>query len=123
MFLTCLRCDLFTEHFEWSIALANVLLLGFLLAVSITLLVQSLVDYRNTRDLNRLGVVTKGLLVDKWVDVSDEKPVYRVRYKYLTQFHTVQIVGKDILQQLKRDENVQVLHLTQLPHISRLDLD
>lgn len=109
--------------FEWMIVLANVLLLGFLIAVPIAWLVQALVDYRNARDLNRLGMMTKGSVVDIWVDLSGSKPVYYVHYKYLAQFNTVQTVEENVFQQLKRDENVYVLHLEYIPHISRLDLD
>jgi hypothetical protein len=107
--------------FEGSIALANVLLLGFLLAISVILLVQALVDYRYTHDLDRQGAVTQGWLMDKWVDVSGEQPVYRVRYKYLTKFQTVQTVSKEIFQQLQRHENVPIRHLEQFPQISRLE--
>ena len=109
--------------FEWMIVLANVLLLGFLIAMPVAWLLQGLVDYRNARDLNRLGMMTKGSIVDKWVDLSGSKPVYYVHYKYLAQFNSVQTVEENVFQELKRDENVYVLHLEHLPHISHLDLD
>jgi hypothetical protein len=48
------------DMFEWMIVLANVLLLEFLIAVPFAWLLQALVDYRNARDLNRLGMMTNG---------------------------------------------------------------
>lgn len=107
----------------WMMVLANLLLLGFLTALPIAWLVQSLVDYRNNRDLTRLGMMTKGSIVDKWVDLSGSKPIYYVRYKYLAQFSTTQKVGEETFRQLKRDEKVFVLYLEHSPHISRLDLE
>ncbi len=108
---------------ERILVLADLLLLGFLLAVPTTFLVWSLLDYRNARNLTRLGVMTKGSLLDKWADTSGPRPVYHVHYRYLAQFDATQTVDEDVFQQLKRDENIFVLHLEHLPHISRLELD
>ena len=111
------------ETFDWLVVFGCVLLMGFLIAVPIGLLLQSVAEYRHTRDLNRFGLMTKGSLLDKWVDTSGGKPVYYVRYKYLASFNTSQMVDRNTFQGLKYDETLFVLHLEDLPHISQLDVD
>jgi len=108
---------------EWLVVFGSILLMGFLIAVPISLLIQSFMEYRNVRDLNRFGVMAKGSLVNKWVDESGGKPVYYVRYKYSAPFNTSQTVDRETFQQLRYDETLFILHLENLPHISQLDLD
>lgn len=109
---------------EWVFVTASGFVVVFLLGFPIVLLAQSVIDYRRARDLERLGLMTKGALVEKWVETpEDHKPVYRVRYKYLTHLSAVQSVDKETYKQIRENETLFVLYLTHLPHISRLDLD
>jgi hypothetical protein len=102
--------------------LAGTLLVCLLFAIPLSWFVQSLVNYRNASSIDRMGIMVKGSILDKWVDESNDKLVYYVRYKYSVHLNARQAVDRDIFQQLNRDESVFVLHLEDLPHISRLDL-
>jgi hypothetical protein len=108
---------------ESAAVLAGVLIVGFLLTVPTTWFIQALMDYRNARDLDRFGSMTKGSVLEKWIDASNGKPTFHVRYKYLLHLTAMQIVNRDTFQQLQCNENIFVLYLDNLPHISRLDLD
>jgi hypothetical protein len=108
---------------EWGVVFAGILLMGFLIVAPVILLIQSSVEYRNIRALSRFGLMTKGSIVDKWVESSDGKPVYHVHYTYLSHFTAVQIVDKVVFEELKYNETIFVLHLEHAPHISCLDLD
>jgi hypothetical protein len=105
-------------------ATAEFLLAAFLIGFPIILLVQSLVDYRTARRLERLGLATRGTVLKKWVEASTNgKPLYYVQYKYLTRLIATQIVDVAIFEQMQEGENVFILYLEEFPHISRLDLD
>ena len=108
---------------ESAAILAGVLIVGFLLTAPATWFIQALMDYRNARDLDRLGSMTKGSVLEKWIEVSNGKPVFHVRYKYLLHLTAMQIVNEDTFQQLQCNESIFVLYLDNLPHISRLDLE
>lgn len=97
--------------------------MGFLIGFPAVLLIQSVVDYRRAYALEHFGLMTKGSLVKKWVEILDNQPVYRVRYEYLTYLSAVQTVGEETYKQIIQDETLFVLYLENLPHISRLDLD
>ena len=103
--------------------LGGVLIMGFLITVPATWFIQAIIDYRNARDLDRLGLMTKGTVVEKWEAELNGKPVYYLQYKYLTHLRATQTTDKNTYQQLQHNENVFVLYLDNLPHISRLDLD
>lgn len=108
---------------ESAAVLAGVLIVGFLLTVPTTWFIQALMDYRNARNLDRFGSMTKGSVLEKWIDASNGKPTFHVRYKYLLHLTAIQIVNRDTFQQLQCNENIFILYLDNLPHISRLDLD
>jgi len=105
-------------------ATAEFLLAAFLIGLPIILLVQSLVDYRTASDLERLGLMTRGVVLKKWVETSsNDKPLYFVTYKYLASLTASQAVDEAVFQQMQEGENIFVLYLEKFPHISRLDLD
>jgi|GEM_PF-2078622 len=108
---------------EWVFITASGFVMGFLIGFPAVLLIQCMVDYRRSRDLERFGLMTKGSLIKKWVEAWDDRPVYRVRYAYLTYLSAVQTVGEETYEQISQDETLFVLYLENLPHISRLDLD
>jgi len=103
--------------------LSCILLMGFVIATLGTRFVQSLKNYRHAHELGRLGLMTKGMILDKWAGELNGKIVYQVRYQYLARLNAVQIVDKDTFNQLRHKGNIFVLYLENLPHVSRLDLD
>ena len=107
----------------WTIALGSLFLVGFLIVFPVFLIVQGFIDHRNARDLDRIGILTKGSIAEKWVDESENIPIYHVRYKYFLDINALQIVNEDVFQKLKCDQSIDVLHLKHTPHVSRLDLD
>jgi len=113
----------FSSPVASATALAGVLTVSFLFITSASWFIQSIIDYRNARDLDRLGLMTKGAIIEKWEEELNGKSVYHLQYKYLTHLSATQITDKDTYQQLQYYENVFVLYLDNLPHISRLDLD
>lgn len=109
---------------SWLFITAGGFVIGFLIGFPAVLLIRCAVDYRLSRDLERFGLMTKGSLVKKWVETSENStPVYRVRYEYLTYLSAVQTVGEETYTQISHDETLFVLYLENLPHISRLDLE
>jgi hypothetical protein len=108
----------------WLTASAGILLAAFLIGFPALLLIQSVMDYRTARDLERLGLMTRGVVVKKWVETSsNDKPLYFVTYKYLANLTASQAVDEAVFQQMQQGENIFVLYLEKFPHISRLDLD
>lgn len=107
----------------WGTALAYIFLMGFVIAALGTRFTQSLTNYRHAQDLGRFGLMTKGMILDKWVSEMNGKLVYQVSYQYLMRLTAVQLVDQDTFTQLRHNANVFVLYLENLPHISRLDLD
>jgi hypothetical protein len=108
---------------EWGTALGYGLLIVFLAAVPAAFLVRALSDYRSARSLDRIGIMTKGRVVEKWIENSGGKPDFCVRYSYPASLSAVQRVDQQTYEQLQREDRVFVLVLKDQPEVSRLDLD
>lgn len=108
---------------DWIAALGSCLIVGILIVFPIMLILQGVVYYRNASTLDRTGILTKGYIMDKWVEISNHLPVYHVRYRYLLRLSALQIVSKELFQRLKHGQDVLVLHLEDAPHISRLAME
>lgn len=106
----------------WAAVLGSVALAGSLVAFPIFLIIQGFIHYRDARTLDRSGILTKGSISEKWVDMSNGKPIYQVQYKYSSGLNALQTVNKEVFQQLTCDQSIDVLHLQHAPHVSRLEL-
>ncbi len=105
----------------WIAFLGSTLLAGLLMTFPVFLIVQGIAYYRDARALDRIGILAKGSISEKWVDASDGNPIYQVRYNY-SCLNALQIVSKDVFQQLICDQSIDVLYLQHAPHVSRLEL-
>ena len=105
----------------WAMAIAGIILTGFIIVFPVFLLTQTINQYREARALEKAGKVTQGAIVEKWVDTSEGRPIYHVLYKYRRSIKALQVVSESVFQKLQRDQNIDVLHLENAPHISRLN--
>ena len=105
---------------DWTAALGGLGLVAFLIAYPILLILQGISSYKDARLLEKLGILTSGWVIDKWVDDSEGRAIYYIRYKYLNQRNALQRVSKDVFQRLARNQGVKVLILEHMPHISRI---
>ena len=108
---------------DWIVVIGSCLIVGILIVFPVMLIIQGLVDLRTASTLDRTGILTKGYIMDKWVDVSNHRPVYHVRYRYLLRMDALQIVSKELFQRLNHGQDINVLHLEEAPHISRLAME
>ena len=108
---------------DWIVVIGSCLIVGILIVFPVMLIIQGLVDLRTASTLDRTGILTKGYIMDKWVDVSNHRPVYHVRYRYLLRMNALQIVSKELFQRLNHGQDINVLHLEEAPHISRLAME
>lgn len=108
---------------NWIVVIGSCLIVGILIVFPAVLIIQGLVDLRAASTLDRTGILTKGYIMDKWVDVSNHRPVYHVRYRYLLRMDALQIVSKELFQRLNHGQDINVLHLEEAPHISRLAME
>jgi hypothetical protein len=119
--------DLFRQVFssarESITILTGLLLAAFLVSLPAAWLVRSLLDYRTARALDRVGIVAKGSLMDKWVEEENGRLSYYIRYKFVIYMNAMQKVERETYERLGREESLYILHLEQRPWISRLDLD
>ena len=115
--------QVFSSPVESITLLGGTLLAMLLLLLPASWLIRALNEQRLARTLSRMGVMAKGAVMDKWTEELNGRPVYCIRYKYAVQLHAVQVVDRKTFEQLLREEKVFVLHLEDVPHISRLDLD
>ena len=65
----------FSSPVASATALAGVLTVSFLFITSASWFIQSIIDYRNARDLDRLGLMTKGAIIEKWEEELNGKSV------------------------------------------------
>ena len=107
----------------WISGIAGLLLVIFLISFPLYLIIQAIRYYREARALNQNGILTKGYIVEKWVEDTGSKFVYCVRYQYLRHIHAIQVVTEDAFQQLTQGQDVSVSILEHLPHVSRIRLD
>jgi len=108
---------------DWIAALGSCLIVGILIVFPIMLIFQGVVYYQNASTLDRTGILTKGYIMDKWVDISNHLPVCHVRYRYLLRMSALQTVSKELFQRLNHGQDINVLHLEDAPHISRLAME
>jgi hypothetical protein len=106
---------------EWATAIGSFLLTGFMLAFPIFLILQGFIFYRDSRALDQIGILTEGSIVEMWIDESENDPLYIVRYKYFLDLDALQMVNRDIFQQLTSNQEIGVLLLENAPYISRLN--
>lgn len=108
---------------DWMVVIGSCLIVVILMAFPVMLIIQGLVDFRTASTLDQLGILTKGYIAEKWVDLSNHWPVYHVRYCYLLHMSALQIVSKELFQRLQYGQDINVLHLEDAPHISRLAME
>jgi hypothetical protein len=114
----------FSQNLSARISLiVGLLLVIFLIGFPLYLIIQAIRYYRDARALDQNGILTKGYVVEKWVEDAGNKLVYYVRYQYLRHMNAIQVVTKDAFQQLSQGQDVSVSILEHLPHISRIRLD
>lgn len=106
---------------EWAIVVAGIMVTGFIIIFPVFLFTQMVNQYREARALEKAGTLTKGAIVEKWVDTSEGRPIYHVLYKYRRSIKALQVVSESVFQKLQCDQNIDVLHLENAPHISRLN--
>lgn len=116
------EADLLQSVAAWATALGSLFLSVFILAFPVFLALQGFVYFRDARALDQNGVLAKGSIAEKWVDESDNDPIYHVRYKYFLDLDALATVNKDIFQQLACGQNIDVILLENAPYISRLNL-
>lgn len=119
--------DLFRQVF-FSLGISAALLSGLLLAIFLVSLpvfwlVHDLTEYRTARALDRRGIITKGMLMDTWVEEENGRPAFYIRYQYAIRLNAMQRVDRETFEQTDRAETLYVLHLEDQPQVSRLDLD
>lgn len=107
----------------WIVLVGSLLLVTFLIAFPVFLVIQGFVYYRDARKLDRMGIRTKGLVIEKWADISEGTPVYHVCYKYLLDMDALQTVSERVFRHLECDQSIDVLHLEHAPQVSRMLLE
>ncbi|MEW6403688.1 MAG: hypothetical protein AB1649_17980 [Chloroflexota bacterium] len=112
---------LFTGAREFFMGVAGIFTLLLLFLGPLALCINAILRYREARALDRLGVITKGLILEKWVDTVDDQPSYRVSYQFKDHLRAWQVVPASLYHSLHVGQTVEVLHLSQSPHISRLE--
>lgn len=116
--------DTFKNSSGWTFIFSgSVLLVVFLIVFPIFLVAQGIYQYRNARALEQTGTLTTGAILEKWVDSSDGRPIYHVLYKYRKSIKALQIVSESMFQKLQCKQSIDVLHLENAPHISRLNFN
>jgi hypothetical protein len=70
--------------------------------------------------LDQRGVFIDAYILDKWVDHSDGRSIFCIRYKYLQNMDAVQTVNRIVFDRLIKGGNIKILVLEQLPYVSRL---
>jgi hypothetical protein len=107
----------------WVTTIGSFLLTVFMLAFPIFLILQGFKNYWDGRALDQIGILTEGSITEKWIEESDDNPIYFVRYKYFLDLNAFQVVNQDIFQQLTCDQVINVLLLENAPYISRPDFN
>jgi len=80
-------------------------------------------QYRMASALDQAGVAHYGSIVDKWVDEVNGTIVHFVRYNYTVHVNAKQTVDRETYDKLSRKDIACILHLENMPHISRLELE
>jgi hypothetical protein len=104
-------------------ALGGVLTVAVLFVGPVLLFVNAVARYLAARSLDRLGVITKGSILQKWVDTVDDQCLYRVSYQFKSHLRAWQTVPPQFYEGTSPGQTVEVLHLEGSPHLSRLELD
>jgi hypothetical protein len=77
--------------------------------------------YHAARSLDRLGVITKGSVLQKWVDIVDDQRVYRASYQFKDNLQAWQTIPFQYYEEISPGQDIEVLCLEKFPHFSRLD--
>jgi len=105
---------------EATLIMAGTIFAIFLLALSFSWLIRSLREYVSARKLDLACIQVTGSIMDKWVEETDDELAYYVRYRYINQLNTRQIVNKRTFLQLERGDEVTVVYQVDRPFVSRL---
>jgi len=108
---------------KWFMALGGIFTVGILFIGPILLFANAMIQYFAARSLDRLGVITKGSILQKWVDMVDDRLMYRVSYQFKSHLRVWQTVPLQFYEQTSPGQIVEVLHLEKSPHLARLELD
>jgi len=99
------------KNSDWIIAFASLLIAEFIILAPIGMLIRTLIDYRNTRRLEKLGIMAKCSVEEKRIVTSNSKPIYQVRYSYKPAISAIQTVSETDFYQIENDEDNFVLYL------------
>ena len=106
---------------EIGILLVSVSVIANLLLFFSARFLQAVAKYRTAHALDQAGVIIYGTILDKWMDETDGAPLYYVRYRYTVHINAKQKIDRDAYERLVRKDSACILHLENLPHISRLE--
>ncbi len=93
---------------------------GFLFVFPLFLIRESLRNLGTARKLDQSGILTDAYIMDKWVEDSEGRYIFWVRYGYLERRSAIQTVSRDIFDRLAKGGSIKVLALPQFPGISRI---
>jgi hypothetical protein len=108
---------------QWVMAVGGAFTVSILFLGPFILFMTALWKYLAARSLDRLGVITKGCVLQKWIDTVDDKPSYRVSYQFKKDLRAWQTVPFTHYEILAPGQEVEVLYLEKSPHLSRLDIE
>ncbi len=117
------KLSLFADMKSRVMALGGVFTLTVLFVGPLILFFNAAFRYRAARALDRLGVIAKGSILQKWVDTVDDQPSYRVSYQFKNHLRAWQSIPEDFYETVSPGQDVEILYLEKSPQLSRLEWD
>jgi hypothetical protein len=80
-------------------------------------------NFRIAHKLEKNGLLTDGVITDKWVETFERGILYHVRYRFHDDLDVCESIPKNLCRRLSKGRNVPIRYLKENPLVSRLDME